>query len=40
MLKSINIEARAEMEKIFGVKVHLYLFVQINDNWVENKFGF
>jgi len=29
--------ARAEMEKQFGRKVHLFLFVKVRENWVEDK---
>lgn len=35
-LKQINIEAREEMEEIFGLKIHLFIFVKVNNNWVEN----
>lgn len=39
MLKQINIEAREELEKFFGRKVHLFLFVQIDEKWVNEKFS-
>ena len=38
MLKRINIEAREEIEKFFGRKVHLYIFVKIQDKWIDEKF--
>ncbi len=37
MLKKINIEARKEIEKIFGLKIHLYLFVKIENKWIDEK---
>lgn len=36
MLKDINISSRKEMEEFFGRKVHLYLFVKVEDKWIEN----
>lgn len=38
MLKKINIQAREEIEKFFGRKVHLYIFVKIQDKWIDEKF--
>jgi GTP-binding protein Era len=35
MLKRVNIEAREEMEDLFGRRVHLFIFVQVRDNWVD-----
>ena len=37
MLKDVNISARKEMEEFFGKKIHLYLFVKVEDKWIENK---
>jgi GTP-binding protein Era len=37
MLKSINIEAREEMEVFFEKKIHLFTFVQVKNDWLENK---
>ena len=36
MLKDINISSRKEMEDFFGRKVHLYLFVKVENKWIEN----
>jgi GTP-binding protein Era len=36
MLKKIGTEARKELEKIFGIKVYLGLFVKVVPNWREN----
>jgi len=36
MIKSIGAEARAELEQIFGCKVHLFLFVKVRENWVDD----
>lgn len=38
MLKKINIQAREEIEKFFGRKVHLYIFVKTQDKWIDEKF--
>ncbi|MDR2760218.1 MAG: GTPase Era [Rickettsiales bacterium] len=35
MLKNINIEARNEMEKFFGRKIHLFIFAQVRGDWIE-----
>jgi GTP-binding protein Era len=35
--KLINQLARAEMEKYFERKVHLFLFVKVRENWTEDK---
>ena len=37
MLKGISMDARKEMEEFFGRKIHLYLFVKVEDKWIENK---
>ena len=36
MLKKIGTEARKELEKLFGTKVYLGLFVKVVPNWREN----
>ncbi len=36
MIKSIGAEARAELEQIFGCKVHLFLFVKVRENWIDD----
>ena len=36
MLKEINVSSRKEMEEFFGRKIHLYLFVKVEDKWIEN----
>ena len=36
-VKLINQLARAEMEKYFERKVHLFLFVKVRENWAEDK---
>ena len=36
-VKLIGQLARAEMEKQFGRKVHLFLFVKVRENWAEDK---
>lgn len=36
-VKLIGQLARAEMEKEFGRKVHLFLFVKVRENWTEDK---
>lgn len=38
MLKKINMEAREEIGKFFGKKVHLYIFVKVQDKWIDEKF--
>jgi GTP-binding protein Era len=37
-LKNINISARREIENFFGTKIHLFLFVRVMNNWLEEKF--
>ncbi len=37
MLKKVNIESRKEIEKLFGLKVHLYIFVKIENKWIDEK---
>jgi GTPase len=36
MMKRIGSEARLEMERFFGKKVHLELFVKVHPNWRES----
>ncbi len=45
MLKQIGSEARADLERFFGVQVHLSLWVKVKDDWRNNQhllkeFGF
>ena len=35
-IKLLGQLARAEMEKQFGHKVHLFLFVKVRENWAED----
>lgn len=37
-LKQVGELSKQEISKFFGRKVHLFLFVQVDDKWVENKF--
>ena len=37
MLKNISVSSRKEMESFFGRKIHLFLFVQVKDSWIEDK---
>ena len=34
-LKKIGEMARAEMEEVFGCKIHLFLFVKVAERWSE-----
>jgi len=36
-IKEIGAQARADMEKLFNHKTHLFLFVKVRDNWIEDK---
>jgi GTP-binding protein Era len=36
MIKEIGSQSRAEMEKSFGFKVHLFLFVKVRELWESN----
>jgi GTPase len=36
MLKKIGTQARKELERIFGAKIYLGLFVKVNPDWREN----
>ena len=37
MLKNISVSSRKEMESFFGRKIHLFLFVQVRNGWIEDK---
>ncbi|MDR3079287.1 MAG: GTPase Era [Rickettsiales bacterium] len=37
-LKNVGILARKDMERLFGRKVHLFLFVKVRPDWIEEKF--
>ncbi len=36
-LKRVGVEARKELEKFFGKKIHIELYVKINKNWRSNQ---
>jgi GTP-binding protein Era len=36
-IKKIGELARTELEEIFGRRVHLFLFVKVNENWAEQR---
>ena len=36
-LKIIGQMAREEMEQSFGRKVHLFLFVKVRQNWIDDR---
>jgi GTP-binding protein Era len=36
-LKRVGVEARKELEKFFGKKIHIELYVKINKNWRSNE---
>ena len=36
-IKTIGQLAREEMEQLFGRRVHLFLFVKVNENWAESR---
>lgn len=36
-IKWVGIEARKDLEKFFGKKIHLELYVKVNKNWRSNK---
>lgn len=40
MLKTLGAKARAEMAKVFGFPVHLFLFVKVKENWQESPESF
>lgn len=35
-IKGIGAKARAELETLLGRRVHLFLFVKVRDNWIED----
>ena len=35
-IKSIGARARAELEALLGRRAHLFLFVKVRDNWIED----
>lgn len=35
-IREIGSQARLEMEEVFGHKVHLFLFVKVRDNWIDD----
>lgn len=37
-LKKVGMEARIDLEKFFGKKIHLQLFVKVNKNWRSNAY--
>lgn len=39
-LKKIGEMARAEMEKVFGCKIHLFLFVKVAEHWSEKPYHY
>ncbi len=39
-LKKIGEMARAEMEQVFGCKIHLFLFVKVAERWSETRFHY
>jgi GTP-binding protein Era len=36
-IKAIGTRARAELEHMFGRRVHLFLFVKVREHWVEDR---
>jgi len=38
LIKKVGIEARQEIEKFLNKKVHLFLFVKLKPDWIEEKF--
>jgi GTP-binding protein Era len=36
-IKSISERARAELEAMFGRRIHLFLFVKVRENWGEDR---
>ena len=35
-IKAIGARARAELERLLGRRIHLFLFVKVRDNWIED----
>ncbi len=38
LIKEIGMESRQELQKFLNKKVHLFLFVKLKENWIEEKF--
>lgn len=38
LIKEIGMEVREELKKFLNRKVHLFLFVKLKENWIEEKF--
>ena len=36
-IKAIGIRARAELERLLGRRVHLFLFVKVRQNWIDDR---
>jgi GTPase len=36
-IKEIGARARTELERMFGRRVHLFLFVRVTENWTEDR---
>src|SRR5262249_50990064 len=36
-IKAIGIRARAELERLLGRRVHLFLFVKVRENWIDDR---
>jgi GTPase len=36
-IKAIGARARAELQRLLGRRVHLFLFVKVRDNWIEDR---
>ena len=36
-VKSIGATSRAELERLFGRRVHLFLFVRVSENWADDR---
>lgn len=39
-LKKIGEYARKEMEEIFGLRLHLFVFVKVSENWADNPYHY
>ena len=37
LIKEIGMEARKEIEELVGTRVHLELWVKVQENWTENQ---
>jgi GTPase len=36
-IKAIGIRARAELERLLGRRIHLFLFVKVRENWIDDR---